>query len=136
MREGVITGSFTAQEATDLAVILRAGALPIPIVIEEERTIGPALGQDSIRSGLLASLAGLAVIVLFVVGYYRMSGGFASVALLANLLLLLGLMSLFEGTLTLPGIAGLVRGDHPRLVEEQLKVFLAPKERPKGDGDG
>ncbi len=107
-REGVITGNFTAQEATDLAVILRAGALPIPIVIEEERTIGPALGADSIRSGLLASLAGLVVIIFFVVGYYRMSGGFASIALLANLLLLLGLMSLFEGTLTLPGIAGLV----------------------------
>ena len=105
---GQIEGQFTADEAADLAVILRAGSLSVPVVIEEERTVGPGLGQDSIESGALACLIGLALILVFVMAYYRLSGGFASVALLANLVLLVGLMSLFEATLTLPGIAGLV----------------------------
>lgn len=107
-RQGVITGRFTSQEASDLAVILRAGALPIPVQIEEERTIGPALGADSIRSGVRASILGLILVVAFAIGYYRLSGAYASIALVVNLVLLIGLMSLFGGTLTLPGIAGLV----------------------------
>ena len=107
-RNGVITGNFSSQEAADLAVILRAGALPIPVVLEEERTIGPALGSDSIRRGLRASLLGLFLVMVFTFGYYRLSGGYASVALFVNLTLVIGLLSLFEGTLTLPGIAGLV----------------------------
>jgi preprotein translocase subunit SecD len=107
-RAGVITGRFSSEDAADLAVILRAGALPISVHIEEERTIGPALGADSIRSGVWAAVAGLLLVVAFIVGYYRLSGGYASLALLANLLMVVGLMSLFEGTLTLPGIAGLV----------------------------
>lgn len=107
-RAGVITGRFSSEDAADLAVILRAGALPIQVTIEEERTIGPTLGADSIRSGVWASVVGLLLVVAFSVGYYRLSGGYASLALLANLLMLVGLMSLFEGTLTLPGIAGLV----------------------------
>lgn len=107
-RNGQITGRFTSQEATDLAIILRAGALPIPLRIEEERTIGPTLGADSIQRGLRASIAGLVVIVVFMIGYYRMSGVYASLALAANLLMIGGLMSIFEGTLTVPGIAGLV----------------------------
>ena len=107
-RAGVITGRFSSEDAADLAVILRAGALPISVKIEEERTIGPALGADSIRSGVWAAVAGLLLVVAFIVGYYRLSGGYASLALLANLLMVVGLMSLFEGTLTLPGIAGLV----------------------------
>jgi preprotein translocase subunit SecD len=105
---GQITGRFSTQEAADLSVVLRAGALSVPVVIEEERSIGPALGQDSIDSGVRASLVGLVLILAFAAGYYRLSGGYASVALLSNLLLLIGLMSLFEATLTLPGIAGLV----------------------------
>jgi len=105
---GQITGRFSSQEAADLAIVLRAGALSVPVVIEEERTVGPALGQDSIDSGVNASIVGLILIVAFVVGYYRLSGGYASIALFANLVLLIGLMSLFEATLTLPGIAGLV----------------------------
>jgi preprotein translocase subunit SecD len=105
---GQITGRFSTQEAADLAVVLRAGALSVPVVIEEERSIGPALGQDSIDSGVRASLVGLVLILVFAVGYYRLSGSYASVALLSNLLLLIGLMSFFEATLTLPGIAGLV----------------------------
>jgi preprotein translocase subunit SecD len=105
---GQIEGQFTADEAADLAVILRAGSLSVPVVIEEERTVGPGLGQDSIQSGALACAIGLVIVLFFATGYYRMSGGFASIALLANLVLLIGLMSLFEATLTLPGIAGLV----------------------------
>jgi preprotein translocase subunit SecD len=105
---GQIEGRFTSQEAADLAVVLRSGSLPIPVVIEEERTVGPALGADSIARGLRASALGLALIVVFIGLYYRMSGGYASIALLANLALLLGMMSLFEATLTLPGIAGIV----------------------------
>ena len=107
-RQGVITGRFSSEDAADLAVILRAGALPISVHIEEERTIGPAMGADSIRSGIWASVVGTLLVVAFSVGYYRLSGAYASVALLANLLMLVGLMSLFEATLTMPGIAGLV----------------------------
>ena len=105
---GQIEGNYTADEAADLAVILRAGSLSVPVVIEEERTVGPGLGQDSIESGARACLIGLTIVLAFAIGYYRLSGAFASVALLANLVLLVGLMSLFEATLTLPGIAGLV----------------------------
>jgi preprotein translocase subunit SecD len=105
---GQITGRFTSQEAADLAVVLRAGSLAVPVVIEEERTVGPALGADSIARGVEASLLGLVLIVFFSIGYYRLSGGYASLALLANLLLLVGIMSLFEATLTLPGLAGIV----------------------------
>jgi len=105
---GQIEGRFTMQEAADLAVVLRAGSLSVPVVIEEERTVGPALGADSIERGIEASLVGLLLIVVFSVGYYRLSGVYASVALIANLFLLVGLMSLFGATLTLPGFAGLV----------------------------
>jgi preprotein translocase subunit SecD len=105
---GQIEGRFTMQEAADLAVVLRAGSLSVPVVIEEERTVGPALGADSIDRGLRASMIGLLLIVAFAIGYYRLSGVYASLALAANLLLLVGLMSLFGATLTLPGFAGLV----------------------------
>jgi preprotein translocase subunit SecD len=107
-RQGQISGRFSSEEARDLAIVLRAGALPIPVKIEEERTIGPALGQDSIRRGIYASLAGFVLVVAFTIGYYRVSGIYASLALLANLVMLVGLMALFQGTLTMPGIAGLV----------------------------
>ena len=105
---GQIEGRFTPEEARDLAVVLRSGSLPIPVVVEEERTVGPALGQDSITRGYRASLLGLIFIIAFVIGYYRLSGGYASLALLANLVMLMGVMSLFEATLTMPGIAGIV----------------------------
>ena len=105
---GMIEGQFTADEAADLAVILRAGSLSVPVVIEEERTVGPGLGQDSIESGALACVIGLMGVLAFVVLYYKTSGVYASIALLSNLVMLVGLMSFFEATLTLPGIAGLV----------------------------
>ena len=106
--QGQITGRFTPQEAANLAVVLRAGSLSVPVIIEEERTVGPTLGADSIRSGINASLVGLALILIFAVAYYRLSGVYASLGLLLNVCMLIGIMSLFEATLTLPGIAGLV----------------------------
>jgi preprotein translocase subunit SecD len=107
-RQGQISGRFTSEEARDLAVVLRAGALPIPVKIEEERTIGPALGQDSIRRGIWASAVSFVLVVALTIAYYRLSGAYASVALIVNMIMLVGLMALFEGTLTMPGIAGLV----------------------------
>ena len=105
---GTISGRFTVAEASDLSVILRAGSLSVPVVIEEERTVGPALGADSIRQGVRAMIVGLAAIVLFMTLYYRLSGLYACAALIVNLLLLVGVMSMFEATLTLPGLAGVV----------------------------
>jgi preprotein translocase subunit SecD len=105
---GQIEGRFSPEEAADLAVVLRAGSLSVPVQIEEERTVGPALGADSIQRGVRASVLGLVLILFFAIGYYRLSGIYAGAALLANLLLLVGVMSLFEATLTLPGLAGVV----------------------------
>jgi preprotein translocase subunit SecD len=106
--DGQITGQFTPREAADLATVLRSGSLSVPVVIEEERTVGPALGQDSIDSGIWASVVSLALIVAFCLVYYRFSGTYAAAALLINMLLLVGLLSLFRATLTLPGLAGIV----------------------------
>jgi preprotein translocase subunit SecD len=107
-RQGVITGRFSSQEAADLAVILRAGALPIPVKIEEVRSIGPALGADSIRRGAYASIASLLVVFAFALVYYRLSGVYASIAVSLNLVFIVALMAMFRSTLTMPGIAGLV----------------------------
>jgi preprotein translocase subunit SecD len=103
-----ITGSFTMEEASDLAIVLRAGALPAPVTILEERTVGPSLGQDSIDKGTWASIIAGILILIFMVLYYRMTGLIADVALAMNMLLLLGVMVAFKATLTLPGIAGIV----------------------------
>ncbi len=103
-----ITGGFTAEEARDLAIVLRAGALPAPVQILEERTVGPSLGADSIRKGVISTVAGALAVVLFMLIYYRLSGLVADVALLLNLLILLAAMAAFHATLTLPGIAGIV----------------------------
>ena len=105
---GQIEGRFTAEEAADLAVVLRAGSLPVPVAIEEERLVGPALGADSIARGFRAAVLALAATLVFAVIYYKQSGLYAAVALIANILMLLGIMSLFEATLTLPGMAGIV----------------------------
>ena len=106
--EAVITGRFTPDEATDLALVLRVGALPAPVVIEEERTVGPLLGQDSIRKGIRATLVGGALVLLFMAGYYLFSGLIADLALVLNLLIILGGLGMFNATLTLPGIAGII----------------------------
>jgi preprotein translocase subunit SecD len=106
--QGQITGSFTKESAENLAFTLRSGALPARLEYQEERTVGPSLGQDSIRAGVTASAAGLIFVVLFMVFYYRGSGVNAVVALLLNLILTMAALVLFDATLTLPGIAGLI----------------------------
>jgi preprotein translocase subunit SecD len=106
--QGEISGRFTKQSADDLALTLRSGALPAPIEYMEERTVGPSLGQDSINSGVRASLVGLAMVVVFMLVYYRGSGVNAVVALLLNMILMLAGLILFQATLTLPGIAGII----------------------------
>lgn len=103
-----ISGNFTVNEANDLSVILRAGALPAPVIVEEERTVGPLLGADSIRSGMKASIIGALLVFGFMILYYRLAGIIASMALVLNVLLILAALALFKGTLTLPGIAGLI----------------------------
>jgi len=102
-----ITGGFSTDEATDLAIVLRAGALPAPVQVLEERTVGPSLGADSIRQGMIAIFASTALVFLFMLIYYRLSGFIADVALGLNLLLLMATMAGFHATLTLPGIAGI-----------------------------
>ncbi|GGH46932.1 protein translocase subunit SecD [Frigidibacter albus] len=105
---GIITGSFSVEESTNLAVLLRAGALPAEMTFLEERTVGPELGQDSIDAGRIASMVGLAAVVLMVVASYGLFGVFASVTLIFNIGMIFGLLSVIGGTLTLPGIAGIV----------------------------
>jgi SecD/SecF fusion protein len=105
---GQISGRFTREEANDLAIVLRAGALPAPIIVEEERTVGPSLGKDSIHAGLLATAVGAALVVGFMLLYYRLAGVVAVGALVLNLLLILGGLGYFQATLTLPGIAGMI----------------------------
>lgn len=105
---GIISGSFTPESANELAVLLRAGALPAPLKVIEERTVGPDLGADSIRAGAIASIVALAAVLVFMVVYYGVFGIIADLALLLNLFLLLAIMSLLGATLTLPGIAGIV----------------------------
>ncbi len=103
-----ISGNFSVEQANDLSVVLRAGALPAPVVVEEERTVGPLLGADSIRTGLRAALIGTLLVIGFMILYYRLAGLIAVFAVVLNMLLILACLSLFKGTLTLPGIAGLI----------------------------
>jgi len=105
---GQITGNFNFQSATDLALLLRSGALPAPMKIIEERTVGPDLGQDSINAGILSLIIGFVLVVLFMLIKYKIFGLIANITLVSNLLLLIGILTLFEATLTLPGIAGII----------------------------
>ncbi|MEN8198250.1 MAG: protein translocase subunit SecD, partial [Pseudomonadota bacterium] len=105
---GQITGSFTTEETRDLAILLRAGALPAPLIVIEERTVGPGLGQDSIDAGKVASILGMILVLVFMVLAYGLFGSLADIALSFNIALILGALSLFQATLTLPGIAGIV----------------------------
>jgi len=128
--KGQITGQFNVEEATDLAIVLRAGALPAPIRVEEERTVGPLLGSDSIRAGLQASIAGLALVVVFMIVYYLLAGVIASVAVALNFLFILGFMTAMGGSLTLPGIAGMILTigmavDANVLINERIREELA-----------
>ena len=127
---GRITGRFTREEAHDLAIVLRAGALPAPVVVEEERTVGPSLGKDSIHAGLLATAFGALLVVVFMIGYYWLAGIVAVIALALNLLMILGSLGYLHATLTLPGIAGMILTlgmavDANVLIYERIREELA-----------
>ena len=131
-----ITGSFTDAEANDLAIVLRAGALPAPVNIIEERTVGPSLGRDSIRTSLRAALLGAGLVIAFMGIYYRASGLIAIIALLLNITFLFAGLALFRGTLTLPGIAGIVLTvgmavDANVLIFERIREELRSGKRPR-----
>ncbi|MBI4666183.1 MAG: protein translocase subunit SecD [Nitrospinae bacterium] len=104
----MIEGNFSYEEAKDLAIVLRAGALPAPLIKLEERSVGPSLGADSIRHGVMSAMIGGALVVLFMLVYYKFGGLIANVALVFNIIILLGAMAYFGATLTLPGIAGVI----------------------------
>jgi len=127
--EAQITGRFSVEEANDLAIVLRAGALPAPIRIEEERTVGPSLGKDSIRQGLFASFIGSSLVFIFMIIYYLFAGFVADLALILNFLIVLGVLGYFHATLTLPGIAGLALSlgmavDANVLINERIREEL------------
>ncbi len=105
---GMISGNFSFQEATDLALLLRSGALPTPLSVVEERTVGPDLGKDSIKSGITSLIIGFALVIVFMIYKYKIFGLIANIALIANLLMLCGVLTILEATLTLPGIAGII----------------------------
>jgi protein-export membrane protein SecD len=105
---GVISGNFTNAEASDLALLLRAGALPTDVYIAEERTVGPSLGSDSIRMGLNAAMYGSIMVIIFILFYYRMSGVVVVTALVSNIIILMAILAQFDLVLTLPGIAGII----------------------------
>src|SRR5271157_3688768 len=105
---GEISGNFTASSATDLAVLLRAGALPAPLTVVEERSVGPELGADAIRAGAIALAVGFVLVIIFMGVFYGLFGWFANVALVFNLVLMLAILSVLEATMTLPGMAGIL----------------------------
>ena len=128
--EGRISGAFTQQEAQDLSLTLRSGALPASLTYLEERTVGPTLGADSIRSGVTASIGGLVLVILFMLVYYRLAGLNAFVSIVVNLLILLGMMAYIGAVMTLPGFAGFILTigigvDSNVLIFERIKEELA-----------
>lgn len=131
-----ISGSFSEQEATDLAIILRAGSLPAPVKILEDRTVGPSLGHDSITQGVNSVLIGTLLVVVMMLVYYRASGVVANLALAMNLLFIMALLSMFKATLTLPGLAGIVLTvgmavDANVLIFERIREELRHGKTPK-----
>lgn len=138
---GIIEGNFTLEEARDLAIVLRAGALPAPVKIAEERTVGPTLGRDSIRQGLLSFVIGGALVVVFMAMYYRTAGLLADLALVLNVLFLLAALAGFHATLTLPGIAGIVLTlgmavDANVLINERIREELRLGKTPRAAVEG
>ena len=105
---GIISGNFSFQEATDLSLLLRSGALPTPLNVVEERTVGPDLGEDSIKSGITSLIVGFILVILFMLYKYKIFGLIANITLIANLIMLVGVLTILEATLTLPGIAGII----------------------------
>lgn len=136
-----ITGSFTMEEARDLAIVLRAGALPAPVEILEERTVGPSLGHDSINQGFNSIIVGMIFVLIFMVIYYRLSGVIADVALCLNVLLIMAAMAAFKATLTLPGIAGIILTigmsvDANVLIFERIREEIRLGKTPRAAVDG
>jgi preprotein translocase subunit SecD len=133
---GRITGNFTQQEVQDISLMLRSGALPTDLTYEEERTVGPTLGADSIRAGVLASIGGLILVALFMIAYYKLSGINAIVSIVLNLVILLGFMAQIGAVMTLPGIAGFILTigmgvDSNVLIFERIKEELAAGKGPR-----
>ncbi len=136
-----ITGGFTADEARELAIVLRSGALPAPLEFLEERTVGASLGEDSIRKGVLSMLAGVGLVIIFIIIYYRKAGMLAVASLLINLTFLLALLALLQATLTLPGIAGLILTvgmavDANVIIFERIREELRAGATPAGAVEG
>jgi len=129
---GQISGNFTFQSATDLALLLRSGALPAPLNIIEERTVGPDLGQDSINAGVFALLIGFLLVIFFMFLKYRVFGLIANITLIVNLFLLVGILTIFEATLTLPGIAGIIL-TVGMAVDANVLIFERIKEESKNE---
>ena len=131
---GQISGDFTFQSATDLALLLRSGALPAPMNIIEERTVGPDLGKDSIKAGIISLIVGFSMVVLFMIYKYRFFGLIANFALITNLFLLIGVLTLFGATLTLPGIAGIIL-TVGMAVDANVLIFERIKEEIKNENN-
>jgi preprotein translocase subunit SecD len=134
--DGIIHGRFTVDEVDDIVLVLRSGALPAPLKYIEERTIGPSLGADSIRKGLMACLGGILLVVLFMLVYYRAAGLNSILALLLNMLILMGIMAYFKATLSMPGIAGIILSigmavDANVLIFERIREELTAGKSPK-----
>ena len=131
---GQITGGFTFQTATDLALLLRSGALPAPLNIIEERTVGPDLGQDSINAGMIALAIGFLLVIIFMFVKYKIFGLITNVTLIINLFILIGILTLFEATLTLPGIAGIIL-TVGMAVDANVLIFERIKEELKSENN-
>ena len=129
---GQISGDFTFQSATDLALLLRSGALPAPINIIEERTVGPDLGEDSVKAGSISLIIGFILVILYMFYKYRFLGSIANAALIVNLILLLGVLTALEATLTLPGIAGIIL-TVGMAVDANVLIFERIKEESKNE---
>jgi len=134
--DGIITGRYTSDEVNDMVLMLRSGALPAPMKYLEERTIGPSLGADSIRKGLYACITGLILVLIFMLIFYRGAGINSNVALILNIIILMGILSYFKATLTLPGIAGVILTigmavDANVLIFERIKEDIRSGKSPK-----
>jgi preprotein translocase subunit SecD len=131
-----ITGNFDLKEARDLSIVLRAGALPAPVEILEERTVGPSLGSDSIREGVISFVVGSSLVMIFMIVYYRGAGVIAVLALIFHILFLLAILAAFKAVLTLPGIAGIVliagmAVDANVLINERIREELRAGRAPR-----
>ncbi len=134
--DGIIHGKFTVQEVDDIVLVLKSGALPAPLRYLEERTIGPSLGADSIRNGLAAAIGGLLLVIAFMLVYYRGAGINSVLALILNMIILMGIMAYFKATLSMPGIAGIILSigmavDANVLIFERIREELAAGKSPK-----